>query len=231
MPATGSSSPGETAIRLVVFDLGRVLLRISDDWDHAARLAGHPQLTGLTGDLSTASSRGEHRRLAELLDRFETGKVSVLDFFAEASTLAGHAADDLQAVMDAVLIEAYPGVGEMLDRLAALPVLTACLSNTNARHWELLTDPAHRAFLPLDKLDFAFASQQVGHAKPHPEIYAHVESATGCRPVEILFFDDRPENIEAAAQRGWKAVPVDDHDDPLPTIVAGLTRYGVLSTP
>jgi HAD superfamily hydrolase (TIGR01509 family) len=215
-------------IQLIVFDLGRVLLRISDDWSHAAALAGHPELRGLTGDLSTAETRGQDHALEQLLFDFETGRIETEAFFAAASATTGHPVEALRAVMDAVLIEAYPGIDELLDRLAPLDVKTACLSNTNARHWDLFTDPAHRAHLPLDKLDYAFASQQVGHAKPDAAIYGHVEAETGVAPPAILFFDDRPENIDAAAARGWDAVLVPTGPDPLPLLIETLTDREVL---
>ena len=41
--------------------------------------------------------------------------------------------------------------------------------------------------------------------KPEPEIYEEVERRTGRSPRELLFFDDRPPNVDGAAQRGWQA--------------------------
>jgi len=42
--------------------------------------------------------------------------------------------------------------------------------------------------------------------KPDPAIYEVVEGVTGSRGGEILYIDDRPENIEAGLRRGWHAV-------------------------
>jgi HAD superfamily hydrolase (TIGR01509 family) len=220
------------AIDWVVFDLGRVLLRITDDWDQAARRAGCPELVGLTGDLSTKAARGEHHPLADLFDRFETGRVETDAFFTEAQTLTGLPAERLRRTMDAVLVEAYPGAAELLHRLAPLPVRTACLSNTNARHWALFTDPHHPSYLPLDMLDLPWGSQHLGLAKPDPAIYAHVESAANAKPESILFFDDIPENIDAAKQCGWHAERVSrETDNPIPAVTATLRAYGVLPAP
>jgi HAD superfamily hydrolase (TIGR01509 family) len=213
---------------LVVFDLGRVLLRISDDWDHAAHLAGLPHLVGLTGDLSTKSARGSHHPLAELFDHFETGKVHVVDFLAGAAKLTGQSATDIRRVMESVLIETYPGAVALLDRLAMLPVKTACLSNTNAHHWQLFCDRRHAAYLPLELFDYPLFSQIIGHAKPSPVIYQFVEDGTGIAPENILFFDDIAENIDAARQRGWHAELVERCDNPLPWITRRLVDYGVL---
>ena len=216
-------------IALVVFDLGRVLLRIADDWDHAARLAGLPDLAGLTGDLSTKAARGRGHPLAEAFDRFETGHLSVVDFLAAVTRETRLPAAQIQRVLDAVLIETYPGAIALLDRLRDLPVKTACLSNTNARHWQLFNDREHPAYLPLELLDYPLASQIVRFAKPDPAIYRYVEEGTGVAPRQILFFDDLPENLDAARQRGWQTHLIPrDLDNPVPTLIAQLRRYGVL---
>lgn len=45
----------------------------------------------------------------------------------------------------------------------------------------------------------------LGCSKPEPAFYAAVEARSGFRPDEILFIDDKAENVEAAQERGWKA--------------------------
>jgi HAD superfamily hydrolase (TIGR01509 family) len=42
--------------------------------------------------------------------------------------------------------------------------------------------------------------------KPQPEIYAALETLTGRRDADLVYIDDRPENIETGARRGWRAV-------------------------
>ncbi|MEM8737620.1 MAG: HAD family phosphatase [Planctomycetota bacterium] len=224
--------PAVPDIHLVVFDLGRVLLRISDDWSHAARLAKLPQLQGLTGDLSSTAARGRDHPLAQLFDDFETGRVGVVEFFATAARLGGLRPDEVRRVLEAVLIETFPGAIALLDRLAALPVKTACLSNTNAHHWQMFRRRDHPAYLPVELFDFPLASQIIGHAKPDPAIYQYVEDGTGIAPAQILFFDDLPENIDAARVRGWQAHLVSrDTHNPIPAIIRQLTAYGLLETP
>ncbi|MEM1212043.1 MAG: HAD-IA family hydrolase [Planctomycetota bacterium] len=215
-------------IQLVVFDLGRVLLRIADDWNHAASRARHPELSGLTGDLSSVKARGEHHPIATLLDRFEIGAVTVDDFFRETAAISQQPADALQKVMDAVLIEAFPGTPTLLEQLSRRPVKTACLSNTNARHEALFTDPGHASFTPVHRLDFPLYSHTIGHAKPHAAAYAAVETTTQTDPAHILFFDDLDENTAAAADRGWHTVLVPRVDNPIPLITQHLHAYRVL---
>ena len=42
--------------------------------------------------------------------------------------------------------------------------------------------------------------------KPDPKIYEALEALTGKRGAEILYLDDRPENVEAGAARGWQVI-------------------------
>jgi 2-haloacid dehalogenase len=62
---------------------------------------------------------------------------------------------------------------------------------------------ARQTYPFFDEFDQAFVSGDLRTIKPEPEIYAHLERDTGIAPERLLFTDDRPENIEAAAQRGW----------------------------
>ena len=45
-----------------------------------------------------------------------------------------------------------------------------------------------------------------GVVKPDAKIYGAVERRTGLSGPEILYIDDRPENIEAGKQRAWQAI-------------------------
>ncbi|MEL7090015.1 MAG: HAD family hydrolase, partial [Planctomycetota bacterium] len=161
-------------IHLVVFDLGRVLLRIVDDFDHACARAGRPALAGFSGDLSIHARRNSDPDAAELFNGFETGTIEIDDYARRAAALTGVTPQDIIAILDACLIETYPGATDLLDRLAERAVQAACLSNTNARHWQLIADPNNPSYLPLDKLDFPWGSQILGLAKPDPAIYRRV---------------------------------------------------------
>ena len=51
--------------------------------------------------------------------------------------------------------------------------------------------------------------------KPDALAYDAVEKTTGYSGSELLYIDDRPENIEAGAARGWKTIL---HTDPRVTV-------------
>jgi HAD superfamily hydrolase (TIGR01509 family) len=42
--------------------------------------------------------------------------------------------------------------------------------------------------------------------KPDAKLYEVVETHCGRRGSDLLYVDDRPENIEAAAARGWQVI-------------------------
>jgi len=42
--------------------------------------------------------------------------------------------------------------------------------------------------------------------KPEAKIYESLEQLAGRRGAEIIYLDDRPENVAAGAVRGWRAI-------------------------
>lgn len=213
-------APGR--IELVVFDLGRVLVRICDDWSHACRCAG----VALPASAPDPASR---QALDALARRADLGELTMAQFAQAASPLMGLTPAQIQATSDAYLLGAYPGAAELIDALHDRGVATACLSNTNESHWRLMSDPGHAAHFPLHRLTHRFASHLARARKPDPAIYAHVERATGVSPGAILFFDDVMENVQAARQRGWRACRIDPTlPDPVPQIRTALREHGVM---
>ncbi|PCD76546.1 HAD family hydrolase [Pseudothioclava arenosa] len=62
-----------------------------------------------------------------------------------------------------------------------------------------------RDFYPfLEEFDRAFVSGHMGVIKPEARIYEMVEEASGFAGHDLLFTDDRADNIAAAHLRGWK---------------------------
>lgn len=216
-------------IKLVVLDLGRVLLRIADDWAHAYELAGLAHLTPPDGDISSAARRGHNHESERLFAGFETGRTPTDEYLRVFARDLGVTEQQASDLIDAWLIEPFEQAEWLIDELIQREVMTACLSNTNAHHWRLLTDAGHRSYVSLHRLNHVFASQLIGHAKPNPGSYEHVEQVTGVAPGNILFFDDLPENIDGARQRGWHGVVVErgPQADPIRQVVDELAAYGV----
>ena len=56
----------------------------------------------------------------------------------------------------------------------------------------------------LAEFDRLYVSGKMGVIKPDPQIYAMVEQDCGITGDRLIFADDKPENIAAAADRGWR---------------------------
>jgi putative hydrolase of the HAD superfamily len=208
-------------IGLVVFDLGRVLVRICRDWQHACEVAG----LAPPPEERVAANRA---RVHDAICRVEVAQITGEQFCLELAPVFGVSLEDMTAVMHQFTRGPYPGAAELLDQFAAAGVPTACLSNTNESHWRLMGDPASHTYFPFHKLTHAFASHLVRLRKPDDAIYAHVERATGVPAEKIVFFDDVEDNVEAAVRRRWRGCHVDPRpDEPLPQVRAFLNRHGL----
>lgn len=79
------------------------------------------------------------------------------------------------------------------------------LSNWDAESGELL----QKEFELNQYFDDIILSGDVGHIKPDPAIYKTLLEKHNLNPDDCIFFDDRPENIEAARALGIHGVPFD----------------------
>jgi HAD superfamily hydrolase (TIGR01509 family) len=208
-----------TSVRLVCFDLGGVLVRIARGWDDACRRAGVSL---------PHSGEDAWRSHHDLMLRYETGETDEAGYMCEAPALVGGGVtgDAIVRVFDAWLLGMYPGAAEMLDELRSRGLKTACLSNTNARHWNTLNGKPE--YEPLRRLDFRLASHELRIMKPHEQAYRRAEAATGFWGEQVLFFDDKMENVAAARAVNWKAELIDRADDAVSQIRDHLAAHGVL---
>jgi HAD superfamily hydrolase (TIGR01509 family) len=204
-------------IQLVCFDLGRVLIRICDGWKHACQRAR----------IAVPDREVDKAAIMDVVVRNETGRLDQDGFCREAAPIFGLSCEQVQALTNAYLIGPYPGVAELLTELASAGVKTACLSNTNASHWEMMCGNGDCG-LPLHLLDYRFASQEIGHRKPDEAIYAHVEQVASLAGEKIAFFDDMPVNVEVARSRGWHARVILHDGDPITQARKHLRELGIL---
>lgn len=64
----------------------------------------------------------------------------------------------------------------------------------------------------VDKLDYRFFSFNLGIQKPDARIYDMIEVITGYSKDDILFIDDRKDNIKEAKSKGWNTVLATGYD-------------------
>lgn len=218
---TGNLATDHCPVRLVCFDLGGVVVRICRSWPEACGVAGLE-----VRDAARFDDPERKQRRRDLHAQYETGRIACDAYWRAISESIGgvYSPGEVEQVHTHWIIEHYPGITDVIDALARTPgVQTACLSNTNACHWRLMNEGRHSAAVP--KLKHRVASHLINVAKPDAMAYRIVEECTGIAPGEIVFFDDMPENIEAALARGWKAHRIDHTDDTAAQIRGHLAQY------
>src|SRR5256885_12218990 len=180
--------------KVVVFDLGKVLLDF--DYSIAARKMA-----------ACATMRAEGIKYfidhSPLLFRYETGLMTKEQFYEEicGATGFGGAYDDFVECFSGIFAPIEPMV-QLQAAIRQRGIPTYVFSNTN----ELAIGYIRRTFPFFSNFDGYILSYEQGAMKPDAKIYEVVERQAGRRQAEILYLDDRPENVAAGAERGWQTI-------------------------
>jgi FMN phosphatase YigB (HAD superfamily) len=204
------------SLKLAVFDVGGVLIRICHTWEDAARLA----------EVKIANSDPGTLGKCPFLDRYQDGTSTVEEYLESLRAHLGlDSSEEALRVHNHILVEEYPGMKDLVLCLKEQGVSTACLSNTAQLHWD---EMGHSGRFPaFEALDFHFASHIEKLNKPHPEVYRRVEEATGFTQESVIFFDDYERNVEGAKAVGWNALRVDPEESPFEQISKKLADFGL----
>lgn len=190
-------------MRLVCFDLGGVLVRITLNVAEAARRSGVRRFSAAP-ELSFAD--------LPFFLQFQAGTLDERAYLAEFAKFGGSSVEEAKSVHNHILIEPYPGTLELIRDLQAEGLQTACLSNTNALHWQ---EMLHSGRFPnVARLDAHVASHELKLEKPDPRFYRAFEALLGAQAGQITFFDDGLANMEAARACGWRTELIDPTGDP-----------------
>ena len=187
----------------LVFDLGNVL--IAFDYNRAVRrLQSRSRISG-----PEMQALIDH---SELLFRFEQGELGAEQFFAEVRAQSGFAGSfvefceifgDIFVPIDAMV--------RLHSQLRARGFRLFLFSNTNP----IAIDFVRRSYRFFKEFDGYILSFEHGALKPDPKLYEVVEKVAQASGPEIIYIDDRPENVAAGAARGWNAIL---HEDPGKTV-------------
>ena len=179
---------------VVVFDLGKVLV----DFDYsiaAEKVAAR----------SSRRVQDLHAFLggSPLLARFETGLLTREQFFSEVQSATGFAGtlDEFAGYFADIFVPIPPMIA-LHAGLRNKRIPTYIFSNTN----DLAVTHIRRRFPFFSEFDGYVLSYQVGAMKPDAKIYQALEKMSGRKGSDVFYIDDRPENVQAGAARGWKAV-------------------------
>ena len=179
---------------IVVFDLGKVLV----DFDYS--IAG--RRIAAQADLSPAEVQKflDH---SPLLYRYETGLMTRQQFYEtvrEHTGFHGNFEEFCQFFAD--IFWEIPVMVEIQATLRRRGIPTYIFSNTN----DLAIEHIRRNFPFFSNFDGYIMSYEVGAMKPHAKIYEDLEKMSGKRGAGILYLDDRQENVDGGAARGWQVI-------------------------
>lgn len=195
-----------------MFDLGKVLV----DFDYSIavrRIAARGRIT--------AEELGRFIGSAPLLFRYELGQLTSEEFYKEVCAVTGFCGhfEEFSLAFGDIFVPIEPMI-ELHARLRKQGLPTFMLSNTN----DLAVRHIRRSFPFFSNFQGYILSYEHGVMKPEPRIYEIAENVCGHKAAEILYIDDRPENITAAKERGWQGIL---QETPEKTVEA-MMRLGVL---
>ncbi len=199
------SSPVPAA---VVFDLGKVLL----DFNYARTAQALTPLSRVDEDTFRRALDQ-----SDLLMRFETGHLTREEMYAEVVRVTGYRGDfpSFAEAFGDIFTE-IPEMIQLHGQLQAAQIPTYIFSNTNG----LAVDFIHRRFPFFRTFTGYVYSHEVRCMKPQPTIYEAVERMSQRRGTDLLYIDDRVENVQAGAARGWQVI----HHLSVPETVALVRR-------
>lgn len=185
-------------IKVVYFDLGKVLLRFD-----------HQELVGRLLSRTAPWTRRPGELFKALFDLndglcnlYDEGKISSRGFYEEINRRFDIRAtfEEFVPLWNDIFTE-NAEVSELMRQVRALrPVYL--LSNINELHWEYVRD----TFPVLSEMDGWVLSYLVKSKKPRPEIYAAALEAAHAGDGEAAFIDDMEENTAAASSHGMVGI-------------------------
>jgi len=197
---------------IVVFDLGKVLV----DFDYS--IAGRRLASRASASAAEIQKFLDH---SPLLYRYETGLMTRREFYAAVQDRTGY--NGTLEEFASLFADIFTEIPEMTVLQAALRqqgIPTFIFSNTN----DMAIEHIRQAFPFFANFDGYILSYEVKAMKPAARIYEALETMTGRRGADILYLDDRQENVEAGAARGWQTIL---QTDPT-TSRAAIEKLGLL---
>ena len=138
-----------------------------------------------------------------LLVDYESGRLTRQEFFERSRQATGF--QGRQEEFGEFFADIFTEISPMIELHAELRrrgFKTFIFSNTN----DLAVEHIDRSFPFFRNFDGYIYSHEVGAMKPEAKIYESLEKLTGRRGSEIIYLDDRSENVAAGAERGWRAI-------------------------
>lgn len=157
----------------------------------------------------------------DLMIQYETGLISSESFFETIKKKIDYKGDleDFRPLFGDIFTEIKP-MSIFLNKLKSKGVPTSAFSNTN----EMAIEFIRSRFPFYHEFDYQLLSYEKKRMKPDPLFYKDLERETGYSGRQIIYLDDRPENIEQGLAMGWLAHL---HTTPDPSIQFVTDNLGI----
>ena len=179
--------------KIIFFDLGKVLL----DYDFTVAARRLNALIGLDGMAIMNAPLAEKTPVCEAI---ETDQISSEDLYQWVRENFGMTISrDAFEKAHRDIFTVWPDSLELVKDLKAAGLRLGVLSNICQVPWDFCLENYPEVF---GLFDLPLASVLLKARKPYPEIYERAAQRAGVRLNEIVFFDDRTENVQAACDLG-----------------------------
>ncbi|MBI5096154.1 MAG: HAD family phosphatase [Nitrospirae bacterium] len=186
-------------IRLIIFDLGKVILDFShfEIAEGLSRYSKDKRYQGPGNMMEDMFLNG-----TGVIARYDEGKMTSEEFFSSIKEIFDLNISFLQfkRIWTEIFTE-NKGVSDLIERLKKdFPLFL--LSNTNELHFNYIKE----RFPLVHKFDRWVLSYETGLSKPDPEIYRLALSQAGVKAEEAIFIDDISGHVRGAQSVGIHAV-------------------------
>lgn len=200
-----------TAIRHIVFDIGKVLIHYDPELPYGRLIPDEARRkwfldTVCTHDWNIEQDRGRSWADAEalLIERHPGEAELIRAFRAHWHEMVPHAYEDSVAIMESLIEDGRD-----------VTMLTNFAADTFAE--------ARVKFPFLNRPRGVTVSGEVGLLKPDRAIYDRHAGDFGLDPASTLFIDDSEKNVDGARNAGWQAVHFISAD----RLASDLRRLGI----
>ena len=195
------SETGDSHVRAVVWDVGRVLYHWNIRHLFAKLIEDPDRLEWFLAHVVSEQWHGQHdagRPIGEMIEE------RCADYPAEAEFIRLYQSRWLETVPGPVA-----GSHEIVRTLAEQSVPLFAITNFGADTWAMFrpTAPVFDLFVDI------VVSGVEKLVKPDPRIFALAASRFGHAPEQLLFIDDNAANIAAAHSLGWQTHLFTDADE------------------
>jgi FMN phosphatase YigB (HAD superfamily) len=193
--------------KAVIFDLGKVLL----DFDYEKLARNMQQHCAISAEELLSSALC----VSGLQQRYESGLLTSQAFFEEVKRISGFQLGyEKFEPLFADIFTPIPGMIDLQRRLQIRGIPTYIFSNTN----EIAVKHIRQTYPFFANFTGYVYSYEQRSLKPDPRIYEAVEKLAKHNRADLLYLDDRAENIDQGKARGWQVIQHVSTEETVPQV-------------